>query len=174
MNFYPESDKGSNFKRSNDSKQYEIIPGKISQKNMTTLMIRNIPNKFTKNQLLAKIDRNFAKAYDFFYLPIDFNNKCNRGYAFINFISLDYIKPFFLEFNCRMWILFNSEKICKINYARIQGKMECENHFKNSSLMKKLDQKVKPTFVGDFSSVHKLIRTQKQNMKPIYLSFLHN
>lgn len=50
----------------------------------TTLMIKNIPNKYTQKMLLATIDEFFHGTYDFFYLPIDFKNKCNVGYAFIN------------------------------------------------------------------------------------------
>ena len=38
----------------------------------TTLMIKNIPNKYTQKMLLEEIDRNHFGAYDFFYLPIDF------------------------------------------------------------------------------------------------------
>jgi hypothetical protein len=36
-------------------------------------MIRNIPNKYTMKMMLAEIDQFFRGAYDFFYLPIDFN-----------------------------------------------------------------------------------------------------
>ena len=53
----------------------------------TTMMIRNVPNKMSKAALLKLINRRHAGTYDFFYLPIDSRNrdKCNLGYAFINF-----------------------------------------------------------------------------------------
>ena len=38
----------------------------------TTLMIRNIPNKYTQKMLLSKVDECHKGLYDFFYLPIDF------------------------------------------------------------------------------------------------------
>lgn len=50
----------------------------------TTVMIKNIPNKYTQKMLLERIDVKHAGRYDFFYLPIDLKNNCNVGYAFIN------------------------------------------------------------------------------------------
>lgn len=92
-------------------------------------MIRNIPNKYTKKMMLSTLDGNFKGKYDFFYLPIDFKNNCNVGYAFINFIDLGSILPFYKEFHNKKWLKFKSEKICKIRYARIQGKEDCKKHF---------------------------------------------
>jgi len=79
----------------------------------------------------------------FFYLPIDFKNKCNVGYCFINFIDPISIVKFALEFNQKKWPQFNSSKICHITYARIQGKIAFIDHFRNSSLMNE-DEKVQP------------------------------
>eukprot|EP00612_Vaucheria_litorea_P001961 CAMPEP_0171453174 /NCGR_PEP_ID=MMETSP0945-20130129/988_1 /TAXON_ID=109269 /ORGANISM="Vaucheria litorea, Strain CCMP2940" /LENGTH=633 /DNA_ID=CAMNT_0011977989 /DNA_START=147 /DNA_END=2049 /DNA_ORIENTATION=+ len=45
----------------------------------TTIMIRNIPNKYTQIMLLQEVDANFQQAYDFFYLPIDFKNGATSG-----------------------------------------------------------------------------------------------
>ncbi len=57
------------------------------------------------------------------------------GYAFINFVSPEYIIAFYEDFNNKKWEKFNSEKVCDIAYARIQGKNALISHFQNSSLM---------------------------------------
>lgn len=74
-------------------------------------MIKNIPNKYTQKMLLAAIDDSFRGTYDFFYLPIDFKNKCNVGYAFINMVRPFFIISLVERFNNRKWEKFNSEKV---------------------------------------------------------------
>ncbi len=66
-----------------------IDPDAIIKTNKTTLMIRNIPNKYTKNMLLNEIKLGFSDLFDFFYLQIDPNTLCNMGYAFINFKNVE-------------------------------------------------------------------------------------
>ncbi len=131
-------------------------------------MIRNIPNKYTKELMRDRINYSFREKYDFFYLPIDFKNNCNLGYAFINFIDIDSIEPFFEEFHDKKWPMFNSIKICSITYARIQGKKQCEIHFKNSSLMKQPDQKYKPYIIQNMGNIKKLVSNQKNSTSWAY------
>ena len=45
----------------------------IERDGRTTIMLRNIPNKYTRDMIMEEIDAyNFRKKYDFFYLPIDY------------------------------------------------------------------------------------------------------
>jgi len=121
----------------------------------TTLMIKNIPNKYDQDMLLLAVNKHHQGTYDFFYLPIDFKNRCNVGYAFINFIDPKSIPAFHEEFDNKKWEKFNSEKVCRISYARIQGKISMIEHFKNSSLMFE-DPKCRPLiFHSDGSSIGK-------------------
>lgn len=114
----------------------------------TALMIRNIPNKYNQRMLLATLEENHRGKFDFFYLPIDFKNRCNVGYAFINFRHPQFIIPFYFEFHGRRWGRFNSEKVCEITYARIQGRNNLIAHFQNSSIMNE-DPKCRPIIFGE-------------------------
>ncbi|PON41748.1 Splicing factor-like protein [Parasponia andersonii] len=126
-------------------KQFQLDLDKIisGEDIRTTLMIKNIPNKYTSKMLLAAIDENHRGTYDFLYLPIDFKNKCNVGYAFINMLSPSHIIPFYEAFNGKKWEKFNSEKVASLAYARIQGKVALVTHFQNSSLMNE-DKRCRP------------------------------
>lgn len=126
-------------------KQYQLDLDKIKsgEDTRTTLMIKNIPNKYTSKMLLAAIDENHGGTYDFLYLPIDFKNKCNVGYAFINMVFPSHIIPFYEAFNGKKWEKFNSEKVASLAYARIQGKAALVTHFQNSSLMNE-DKRCRP------------------------------
>jgi len=111
----------------------------------TSLMVRNIPNKYTQSMLLSEFDNcnHGPGKIDFFYLPIDFRNKCNRGYAFVNFVDYHDIVSFYAAYNGKPWKIFKSDKICEITYARIQGKIGMIQRFQNSALMEK-DQEYRP------------------------------
>ncbi|XP_057796116.1 protein MEI2-like 2 isoform X4 [Salvia miltiorrhiza] len=128
-----------------NKKQYQLDLEKImsGEDSRTTLMIKNIPNKYTSKMLLAAIDETHKGTYDFLYLPIDFKNKCNVGYAFINMVSPSHIITFYEAFNGKKWEKFNSEKVASLAYARIQGKIALVSHFQNSSLMNE-DKRCRP------------------------------
>ncbi|WVZ21633.1 hypothetical protein V8G54_008955 [Vigna mungo] len=142
----------NNVSQADSKKQFQLDLDKIKsgEDTRTTLMIKNIPNKY------AAIDENHRGTYDFLYLPIDFKvynllfqelfiipNKCNVGYAFINMLSPSLIIPFYETFNGKKWEKFNSEKVASLAYARIQGKTALVSHFQNSSLMNE-DKRCRP------------------------------
>ncbi|XP_024383881.1 protein MEI2-like 5 isoform X2 [Physcomitrium patens] len=111
----------------------------------TTLMIKNIPNKYSQQMLLSLLDTHCIEcnkrledpndpksAYDFVYLPIDFKNRCNLGYAFVNFTTVQATMRLYRAFHLQQWEEFNSRKVCHVTYARVQGRAALEEHFKNS------------------------------------------
>ena len=52
---------------------------------VTTLMIRNIPNRYSQRELARELDElGLAGSYDFLYAPVDKGTMCTVGYAFVN------------------------------------------------------------------------------------------
>ena len=95
----------------------------------STLMIKNIPNKFNQEYILNIINQNFKGTFDIFVLPTDINKYKNFGYAFINFTSSYYVPYFYFMFNGKMWFGTNSQKICKLAYSKVQGTDALLEHY---------------------------------------------
>ena len=98
----------------------------------TTVMIRHIPNKYSYNNVLDEINTICRDKYDFFYLPLDSENNCNLGYAFINFIHPLHIVYFYNIFKSRKWLQFNSYKECDLTFAKYQGKYELTSNIERN------------------------------------------
>ena len=101
----------------------------------TTLMIKNIPNKYTISTFLEEINLYFKNTYDIFYLPIDYINKCNLGFAFINFVEPFHIILFYELYRGKKWKKFNSDKMCELLYAKFQGRKELISHFEKGKVL---------------------------------------
>lgn len=108
----------------------------------TTVMLRNIPNKYTREMLIKQLNADFSGEYDFMYLPIDFKNKCNVGYGFINFrieASTERFISMFHGVDVRKCLPgLNSKKIVEVTPARVQGLTENVRRLKNSPVMNQL------------------------------------
>jgi hypothetical protein len=111
----------------------EIAMGKDKS---TTVMIRNIPIKYT-DKILNDDLIEFKGKYNCLYMPYDYEKNGNKGYAFINFVNPLHILYFYEKFNGRRWDQFESNKICELNCAHFQGINEIQKHAKNYRGQKK-------------------------------------
>merc|ERR1712107_772988 len=103
----------------------------------TTIMLRNLPNNYTRAMLLDLIDwAGFAGRYDFLYLPIDFRTHAALGYAFLNLVSTEdaeRLREFFDGFS--RWAL-PSSKVCSAAWSHPhQGYEAHVQRYCNSPLM---------------------------------------
>ncbi len=120
----------------------EVFDHKINMENIlllkdnrTTLMIRNIPNKYSLNNLVDEIinyNPSFAGKFDYINLPIDYERKLNLGYAFVNFLDPLHIVLFYEAFCGKKWQKYKSDKRIDLNYAEKQGKKDMNNKDENT------------------------------------------
>lgn len=89
---------------------------------VTTVMMRNLPNKYTQRMLLSEINQaGFLGSFDFLYLPIDPETTANRGYAFLNFLDPSFAWMFKTAYDGRKMSRFKSTKVVSVMPATLQG-----------------------------------------------------
>jgi len=141
INYYNYNFNRNKFKQSNkytnDNNEHKLYIINIENiikgtENRTTVMIRHIPNRYSYQNLQDEINIVCKDKYDFLYLPIDSENNCNLGYAFINFINPLHIVRFYEMFKSRKWLYFNSFKECDLSFAKFQGKGALTSNFEKN------------------------------------------
>jgi len=104
---------------------------------LSTVMLRNLPNGYTRDMLLDLLNMSgFDGRYDFIYLPMDFRNGVNLGYAFVNLVThqdaaclTEKLQGF------HEWVS-DSTKDCEVSWAHPhQGVQEHVERYRNSPVM---------------------------------------
>lgn len=103
----------------------------------TTLMLRNLPNDYSRSMLLSLLDeQGFAGKYDFVYLPIDFASGAGVGYAFINMVSHQDAEHFRVHFTGFTSWAFPSRKVSEVAWSNPnQGLAVHIERYRNSTVM---------------------------------------
>jgi len=103
----------------------------------TTVMLRNLPNNYSRDMLLGLLDaQGFGGLYDFIYLPMDFSKQSNLGYAFVNLVTPQLaLKLWKSMADFSNWSI-PSAKICQVSWSQpIQGLEANIKRYQNSPVM---------------------------------------
>jgi len=115
----------------------QVVP-EHSQKR-TTVMMKNIPNNYTRDMFLALLDEEgFEGLYDFVYLPCDFNRDANLGYAFVNMTSAHAVEALWNAFDGFCNWAIPTAKVCQVSWSGPhQGLTAHVERYRNSPVMHK-------------------------------------
>jgi len=103
----------------------------------TTIMLRNLPNDYTREMLLDVLDANdFRGHYDFVYLPVDFKRKAGLGYAFVNMATHASADRAFATLHGFTGWQFSSSKVLEVAWGEpLQGLEAHIDRYRNSPVM---------------------------------------
>lgn len=122
----------------------------------TTLMIRNIPGKYSQNHLMMDLhDTGFADTYDFLYMPIDKGTSNSVGYAFVNFVDPAVATKCIDRFQGHRFTQLqrSSNKMARISVAHLQGLEKNLQHYENTAVNSAKQQQRRPVIMANISKM---------------------
>jgi hypothetical protein len=109
----------------------------VHGKQRTTVMLRNLPNNYSRAMFLSMLDsEGFSGAYDFVYLPIDFCSRACLGYAFVNLVDVSIVPNFWRTFDGYSKWTLPSRKVCSVSWSGPHQGLEAHvERYRNSPVM---------------------------------------
>lgn len=106
-----------------------------SKTEVTTVMIKGIPCKYSQNRMIQLLDKmGFEGKYDFMYLPHVGKSSSNLGYAFVNFVEAESVPLCTTALDGLQLDPERSVKTCRVIPADIQGLDNLKKHFKRTAV----------------------------------------
>lgn len=115
--------------------QPEEQPGGLEVR--TTVMLRNLPEGFTREMLTAMLnDQGFTNVYDFIYMPMNFRTRASFGYAFVNLVCPDDAERCHEKLEGFIRWHVPTDKICEVSWSDMhQGLAAHVERYRNSPVM---------------------------------------
>eukprot|EP00913_Durusdinium_trenchii_P035609 g33323.t1 len=112
-------------------------PSKRQKEKQTTVMLRNLPVGYSRDMLVALMNRNgFESCFDFVYIPINFRTQAMFGYAFVNFVDeLQALRAREVFEGFTNWGV-QTDKVCEVSWSDMhQGLLAHVNRYRSSPVM---------------------------------------
>lgn len=122
----------------------------------TTMMIRNIPGRYSQNDLMLELqDLGFASTYDFLYLPMDKGSAANVGYAFVNFVDASHAVKCKELFDNHRFLRYqrSSRKVASVSVAHIQGLEKNLRYYEKTAVNMAKEKRRRPVVMANIAKV---------------------
>lgn len=124
----------------------------------TTMMIRNIPGRYSPNDLMMDLkESGLEGTYDFLYLPVDKGTSSNVGYAFVNFTEPSWAMKCKQSFEYYRFSRHKRSsgkgKLGRVSVAHLQGLEKNLRHYQNAAVNMCKEKQRRPVVVASIANM---------------------
>jgi len=113
-----------------------VLPKEEPSDDGVTIMMRNIPNRYTREMMLQDFtQKGLMMDVDFLYIPIDLRHQRCVGYCFVNVRNEEAANRFRKAFDGEKLTQIRSEKVCSICLGKVQGLKANIEAYRNSAVL---------------------------------------
>jgi hypothetical protein len=123
---------------------------------ITTMMIRNIPGRYSQHDLMLDLkELGLAGTYDFLYMPMDKGTAANVGYAFVNFVTPAWAEACMRKFSNFRFVRHqrSSNKLATVSVAHLQGLQKNLQHYEHAAVNMSREKRRRPVVMANIAKI---------------------